>query len=44
MLLKLKRPVFARIATFTDWPLILIDLHTKAGASTCHCCGRRAAA
>jgi mandelate racemase len=31
VLLKLKRPVVARIATFTDWPLILIDLHTKEG-------------
>jgi len=29
--LKLKRPVVARIATITDWPLILIDLYTKEG-------------
>src|SRR5215469_3547327 len=27
--LKLKRPVVARIATLTDWPLILIDLYTE---------------
>ena len=25
--LKLKRPVVARIATLTEWPLILIDLY-----------------
>lgn len=31
VVLKLKRPVVARIATITDWPLILIDLHTKEG-------------
>jgi mandelate racemase len=31
VLLKLKRPVVARIATITDWPLILIDLYTKEG-------------
>jgi mandelate racemase len=31
MVLKLKRPVVARIATITDWPLILIDLHTEEG-------------
>jgi mandelate racemase len=29
--LKLKRPVIARIATITDWPLILIDLFTNEG-------------
>jgi mandelate racemase len=29
--LKLKRPVIARIATITEWPLILIDLHTEEG-------------
>ena len=29
--LKLKRPVVARIATITDWPLILIDLYTEEG-------------
>jgi hypothetical protein len=27
----LKRPVFARIATLTDWPMILIDLLTEEG-------------
>jgi mandelate racemase len=29
--LKLKRPVVARIATIADWPLILIDLTTEEG-------------
>ncbi|MCA0246795.1 MAG: mandelate racemase [Proteobacteria bacterium] len=29
--LKLKRPVVARIATITEWPLILIDLSTEEG-------------
>ena len=29
MVLKLQRPVVARIATITDWPLILIDLETE---------------
>jgi mandelate racemase len=29
--LKLKRSVIARIATITDWPLILIDLFTNEG-------------
>ncbi len=31
VLLKLERPIVARIATITDWPLILIDLHTEEG-------------
>ncbi|MFY9687299.1 MAG: enolase C-terminal domain-like protein, partial [Pseudolabrys sp.] len=31
VVLKLKRPVVARIATITDWPLILIDLYTDEG-------------
>jgi hypothetical protein len=31
VMLKLKRPVVARIATLTDWPLILIDLYTEEG-------------
>jgi len=31
VVLKLERPVVARIATITDWPLILIDLHTAEG-------------
>jgi mandelate racemase len=31
VVLKLKRPVAARIATLTDWPLILIDLYTAEG-------------
>jgi mandelate racemase len=29
--LKLKRPVVARIATIADWPIILIDLETEEG-------------
>jgi mandelate racemase len=31
VVLKLERPVVARIATITEWPLILIDLHTDEG-------------
>src|SRR3954467_10297001 len=31
VVLKLKRPVVARIATITDWPLVLIDLTTEEG-------------
>jgi len=31
VVLKLKRPVAARIATLIDWPLILIDLYTEEG-------------
>jgi mandelate racemase len=31
VVLKLKRPVVARIATINDWPLILIDLLTDEG-------------
>jgi mandelate racemase len=31
VVLKLKRPVVARIATITEWPLILIDLTTDEG-------------
>src|SRR5207248_2159130 len=31
VVLKLNRPVVARIATLTDWPLILIDLYTEEG-------------
>src|ERR671910_2247039 len=31
VVLKLKRPIVARIATITDWPLILIDLYTEQG-------------
>jgi mandelate racemase len=31
VVLKLERPVVARIATITEWPLILIDLHTEEG-------------
>lgn len=31
VVLKLKRPIIARIATITDWPLVLIDLYTEEG-------------
>jgi len=31
VVLKLKRPVVARIARLTEWPVILIDLHTEEG-------------
>ena len=31
VVLKLQRPVVARIATITEWPLILIDLETEEG-------------
>ena len=31
IVLKLKRPIVARIATITDWPVILIDLQTEEG-------------
>jgi mandelate racemase len=31
VVLKLRRPVVARIATITDWPIILIDLQTEEG-------------
>jgi mandelate racemase len=31
VVLRLKRPVVARIATITEWPLILVDLQTKEG-------------
>jgi mandelate racemase len=31
VVLRLKRPVVARIATITDWPIILIDLLTEEG-------------
>ncbi len=33
VVLKLKRPVVARIATLTDWPMILIDLETEEGVT-----------
>jgi mandelate racemase len=33
VVLKLKRPVVARIATITDWPIILIDLETEEGVT-----------
>jgi mandelate racemase len=31
VVLKLKRPIVARIMTISDWPLILIDLETEQG-------------
>ena len=31
VVLQLKRPIIARIATITDWPLVLIDLYTEEG-------------
>ena len=31
VVLKLRRPVVARVATMTEWPLILIDLKTEEG-------------
>ena len=31
VVIKLERPIVARIATITDWPMILIDLHTNEG-------------
>src|SRR5215813_12251388 len=33
VVLKLKRPVVARIATIHDWPMILIDLETEEGVT-----------
>jgi mandelate racemase len=33
VLLKLERPIVARIATITDWPLILIDIYTAEGVT-----------
>src|SRR4249920_1863887 len=35
VVLKLKRPVVARIATIMEWPLILIDLFTEEGIVGC---------
>src|SRR5689334_25428522 len=31
VVVKLRRPIVARIMTITDWPLILIDLETEEG-------------
>src|ERR1700760_3569344 len=33
VVLKLRRPVIARIATITEWPLVLIDLVTEEGVT-----------
>ena len=31
IVLKLKRPIVAKITTLTEWPVILIDLLTEEG-------------
>ncbi len=31
VVLKLQRPIVARIATITEWPVLLVDLHTREG-------------
>jgi mandelate racemase len=31
IVLKLKRPVVAKIATISEWPMVLIDLLTEEG-------------
>ena len=31
VVVKLKRPIKARIATIDDWPLVVIDLYTNEG-------------
>jgi mandelate racemase len=31
VVLKLKRPIVARIATITEWPVVLVDLYTEEG-------------
>jgi len=31
VVLRLERPIVARIATITEWPVILVDLHTAQG-------------
>jgi mandelate racemase len=31
LVLKLERPIVAKIATITDWPVILVDLYTNEG-------------
>ena len=33
LLLPMKRPVVARIATISSWPVILIDLETEEGVN-----------
>lgn len=35
VVIELERPIVARIATITEWPLILIDLFTKEGIVGC---------
>ena len=31
ILVPLRRPIVAKVGTFADWPILLIDLHTKEG-------------
>jgi mandelate racemase len=31
VVLKLKRPIVARVTTITEWPLVLIDIFTEEG-------------
>ncbi len=33
VLLKLQRPIVARIATIAEWPLVLVDLYTEEGVT-----------
>jgi mandelate racemase len=35
VVLKLRRPIIARIATITEWPLILIDVYSEEGVIGC---------
>ncbi len=35
VVLPLERPIVARIATITEWPVILVDLHTDQGVTGC---------
>jgi mandelate racemase len=35
VVLSLERPIVARIATITEWPVILVDLHTDQGVTGC---------
>ena len=31
VLVPLKRPIVSKVGAFSDWPLILIDVHTEEG-------------
>lgn len=35
VVLPLERPIVARITTITEWPVILVDLHTDQGVTGC---------